>query len=74
MPINPDVRNKGRSRGPLHVGDLMMTTTPGIPRVSKLVAEFQSLAAYQARREARPAFQAAIAVQIAFDRCESAAA
>ena len=46
------------------VGDLMMTTMLRILRHTTLVAEFPSLAAYQARCEARPAFKAALAAQI----------
>jgi len=47
------------------VGDLMMTTMLRILRNTSLVAEFPNLAAYQTRCEARPAFKAALAAQLA---------
>jgi glutathione S-transferase len=46
-------------------GDLMMTTMLRILRHTKLVGEFPNLVAYQARCEARPAFQRALAAQMA---------
>ncbi|MBI1212933.1 MAG: glutathione S-transferase family protein [Alphaproteobacteria bacterium] len=51
--------------GRFTVGDLMMTTMLRILRHTSLVAEFPNLAAYQARCEARPAFKAALAAQMA---------
>jgi glutathione S-transferase len=47
------------------IGDLMMVTVLRILRDSGLVAEQPALAAYQARGEARPAFQRALADQLA---------
>lgn len=47
------------------IGDLMMITVLRIPRHTKLVEEFPSLAAYVARGVARPAFQRALADQMA---------
>lgn len=50
-------------------GDLMMTTVLRNLRHTEIVAEFPSLAAYQARCEGRPAFQQALAAQLAaFER------
>ncbi len=46
-------------------GDLMMVTVLRILRNTDLVAEQPNLAAYQARGEARPAFQRALAAQFA---------
>ena len=46
-------------------GDLMMTTVLRILRHTDLVAKFPNLARYQARCEARPAFQRALAAQLA---------
>lgn len=46
-------------------GDLMMTTMLRILRHTDLVAEYPNLAAYQARCEARPAFQRALEAQLA---------
>ena len=45
--------------------DLMMTTVLRWLRTTDLVAEHANLAAYQARGEARPAFQRALAAQLA---------
>lgn len=45
-------------------GDLMMVSVLRILRHTDLVAEFPTLAAYQARCEARPAFQRALAAQM----------
>ncbi len=47
------------------IGDLIMTTVLRIPRHTDLVAEQPNLAAYVARAEQRPAFQRALADQIA---------
>jgi len=47
------------------VGDLMMTTVLRIARHTDLVAAEPKLAAYQARCEARPAFQRALRDQLA---------
>jgi glutathione S-transferase len=47
------------------IGDLIMVTVLRNLRHTKLVAEFPNLAAYQARGEARPAFQRALADQLA---------
>jgi len=46
-------------------GDLMMTTMLRILRHTDVVAEFSNLARYQARCEARPAFQRALEAQLA---------
>ena len=51
--------------GRFTVGDLMMVSVLRIPRHTGLVAEYPVLAAYQARCEARPAFQRALAAQLA---------
>ena len=47
------------------IGDLMMVTVLRILRHTDLVAEFPNLAAYVERGEARPAFQQALADQLA---------
>jgi glutathione S-transferase len=47
------------------IGDLIMTTVLRIPRHTDLVAEHPNLAGYLARAEKRPAFQRALADQIA---------
>lgn len=47
------------------IGDLMMVTVLRILRHTQLVAEFPNLDRYVKRGEARPAFQAALADQIA---------
>jgi glutathione S-transferase len=47
------------------IGDLIMVTVLRNLRHSGLVAEFPNLKAYQARGEARPAFQRALADQLA---------
>ncbi|MBA4012421.1 MAG: glutathione S-transferase [Phenylobacterium sp.] len=46
------------------VGDLMMVTVLRNLRHTDLMAKFPNLAAYQARCEARPAFQTALAAQL----------
>jgi glutathione S-transferase len=46
-------------------GDLMMTTMLRILRHTDLVAEYPNLARYKARCEARPAFERALAAQLA---------
>jgi glutathione S-transferase len=46
-------------------GDLMMTTILRILRQTDLVAEYPNLARYQARCQARPAFQRALEAQLA---------
>ena len=56
-------------------GDLMMTTMLRILRHTALVAEHPNLARYQARCEARPAFERALQAQLApFKQHERAAA
>lgn len=47
------------------IGDLIMATVLRIPRNTGLVAEHSNLAAYLARAEQRPAFQRALADQLA---------
>ena len=47
------------------IGDLLMVTVLRNVRHTALVAEFANLKAYQARGEARPAFQRALADQLA---------
>jgi glutathione S-transferase len=47
------------------IGDLIMITTLRFLRHTKLVAEFPNLAAFMKRGEARPAFQRALADQLA---------
>ena len=47
------------------IGDLLMITVLRFLRHTSLVAEFPNLAAYLARGEARPAFQRALADQLA---------
>ena len=55
------------------VADLMMTTVLRNLRHTSLVAEHPNLAAYQTRCEARPAFQRALAAQLAdFEEREAA--
>ncbi len=46
------------------IGDLMMTTVLRIPRHLDIVKRTPNLAAYQARCEARPAFQRALAAHL----------
>jgi glutathione S-transferase len=58
--------------GRFSVGDLMMTTVLRILRHTDLVAAEPTLKAYQARCEARPAFQQALSAQLAaFERREN---
>ena len=57
--------DKEHLEGRFTVGDLMMTTVLRNLRHTMLVAEHPNLAAYQARCEARPAFQRALAAQLA---------
>lgn len=60
---------KDHLEGRFTAGDLMTTTVLRILRHTDLVAEHPNLAAYQARCEARPAFQRALGAQLAaFDR------
>lgn len=47
------------------IGDLMMVSVLRFLRHTQMVAEFSNLAAYRARGEARPAFQQALADQLA---------
>jgi glutathione S-transferase len=47
------------------IGDLLMVTVLRFLRHTDIVAEFPNLAAYQKRGEARPAFQRALADQLA---------
>ena len=51
--------------GEFTAGDLMMVTVLRILRHTELVKNMPVLAAYQARCEARPAFQRALAAQLA---------
>lgn len=51
--------------GHFTIGDLMMVTALRFIRHASLVAEFPNLAAFVARGEARPAFQRALADQLA---------
>jgi glutathione S-transferase len=51
--------------GRFTAGDLMMTTVLRVLRHTDLVAGVQALDAYKARCEARPAFQKALAAQMA---------
>lgn len=60
--------------GSFTAGDLMMVTVLRILRGTGLVEEQPTLAAYQARGEARPAFQRALAAQFADFEPEPAAA
>ncbi len=57
--------DKEHLEGGFTVGDLMMTAVLRSLRHTQLVAEHANLAAYQARCEARPAFQRALAAQLA---------
>lgn len=50
--------------GGFTAGDLMMVTVLRNLRHTELMAQFPTLAAYQARCEARPAFQKALAAQL----------
>ena len=56
------------------IGDLLMITVLRIPRHTDLLAGFSSLAAYVARGEARPAFQQALADQLAAFKQDASAA
>jgi glutathione S-transferase len=51
--------------GQFTIGDLLMTTVLRFLRHTELVAEFPNLSAYLERGEARPAFQRALADQLA---------
>ena len=51
--------------GHFTIGDLMMASVLRIPRHTDLVAEFANLKAYVERAEQRPAFQRALADQVA---------
>jgi glutathione S-transferase len=51
--------------GQFTAGDLMMATVLRIPRHTDIVAQFPNLRAYLNRCEARPAFQRALAAQLA---------
>ena len=53
--------------GAFSAGDLMMVSVLLRTRPSGLLAEFENLAAYVARGEARPAYQRAFAAQLAFN-------
>ena len=65
--------DKQHLEGAFTVADLMMTTVLRGLRHTQLVAEHPNLAAYQARCEARPAFQRALAAQLAdFEEREAA--
>jgi glutathione S-transferase len=65
--------DKDYLEGRFTAGDLMMTTMLRNLRHTALVGEHANLAAYQARCEARPAFQRALAAQLAvFERHEPA--
>lgn len=52
------------AEGGFTAGDLMMVTVLRNLRHTELMAQFPTLAAYQARCEARPAFQNALAAQL----------
>lgn len=51
--------------GAFSAGDLLMLSVLRIPSGRRIVAEFPNLAAYLTRGEARPAFQRALAAQLA---------
>ncbi len=51
--------------GPFSIADIAMVTVLRTLRHTEMVAGFPSLAAYQARGEARPAFQRALVAQLA---------
>ncbi len=53
-------------------GDLMMTTVMHILRDTNIVAEYPNIAAWQARCEARPAFERALSAQMtAFEKIDA---
>ena len=56
--------NRDYLTGRFTAGDLLMVSVLRILRHTDLVSEFPNLAAYQARCEARPAFQRALAAQM----------
>lgn len=60
--------------GRFTMGDLMLVSVLRALRDSDLLAEFPTLAAYRARGEARPAFQRALAAQLADFEDQPAAA
>jgi glutathione S-transferase len=60
--------------GRFTAGDLMMTTMLRILRRTDIVTSFANLARYQARCEARPAFQRALEAQLAVFRTHRPAA
>ncbi len=57
--------DKEHLEGRFTVADLMMTTVLRNLRHTAIVADYPNLAAYRARCEARPAFQRALAAQLA---------
>ena len=56
---------KEHLEGDFSAGDLLMTTVLRVLRDTDMVSSLPVLAAYQRRCEARPAFQAALAAQLA---------
>lgn len=59
------LRDRDYLEGEFTAGDLLMVTVLRILRDADLVKNLPTLAAYQARCEARPAFQRALAAQLA---------
>ena len=61
----PVLTGRNYLEGEFTAGDLLMVTVLRLLRHTRLVEERPVLAAYQARCEARPAFQRALAAQLA---------
>ncbi len=59
------LEGKDHLEGAFSAGDLLMTTVLRILRHTSLITDLPRLAAYQARCEGRPAFQRALAAQMA---------
>ena len=63
--LNDALAGKDWLAGPFSVADIAMVTVLNILRHTDLVAEYPALAEYKARGEARPAYQRALAAQLA---------
>ena len=63
--VNAALEGKDWLAGQFSVADIAMVTVLNILRHTDLVAEYPALAEYKARGEARPAYQRALAAQLA---------
>ena len=71
--LNDALAGKDWLAGQFSVADIAMVTVLNILRHTDLVAEYPALAEYKARGEARPAYQRALAAQLADFSDDSAA-